>query len=291
VLNFGALGASLAAGAAVESVRRAFGFSSPQVYSSFVSDANAERLAASLSRMRGAALKLGQMLSIQDVDVVPKPLLQALERVRQGADIMPASQLTRVLRNQYGTPDDASDDSWMARLGVVSFDRLPIAAASIGQVHRGIYQPGGGSGPATNVVFKVQYPGVAKSIASDLSNLKRLVSSTGIVPATLFIDDALAAAREEMEGECDYEREAKFQTSYRNLLLASPDLASDFYVPAVFPSLSTRLILASEYVDGVAIDRVTNSDDKQFIAAALLRLTLHELFGSQNGLMQVRFTF
>jgi aarF domain-containing kinase len=286
VLNFGALGASLAVGAAAESVRRAVGVSAPQTYSSFISDANAERLASNLSRMRGAALKLGQMLSIQDVEVVPKPLLDALERVRQGADIMPTQQLARVLKDNYSSPHDATEDAWMARLGVLSFDQVPIAAASIGQVHRGVYQPIDKNSPAMDVAFKVQYPGVANSIASDLTNFKRLVSSTGIIPANFFIDDALKAARKEMEGECNYEQEAELQTRYRELILASPDLASDFYVPAVIPSLSTRSILVSEFVDGVPIDRITDPDAKLFIATGLLRLTLHELFGSQNGLMQ-----
>ncbi len=93
--------------------------------SAISSNANAERLAKTLCRMRGAALKLGQMLSIQDESILSPELTQALERVRAGADIMPSTQLHRQLCKGLG-------DNWMDKFE--SFDDNPIAAASIGQV-------------------------------------------------------------------------------------------------------------------------------------------------------------
>jgi aarF domain-containing kinase len=86
---------------------------------------NAERLANALCRMRGAALKLGQMISIQDENVLPPQFQAALERVRAGADVMPRRQLEKVLRDQLGV-------DWESR--VAEFDYTPLAAASIGQV-------------------------------------------------------------------------------------------------------------------------------------------------------------
>jgi aarF domain-containing kinase len=86
---------------------------------------NAERLANALCRMRGAALKLGQMISIQDENVLPPQFQAALERVRAGADVMPRRQLEKVLREQLGA-------DWESR--VAEFDFNPMAAASIGQV-------------------------------------------------------------------------------------------------------------------------------------------------------------
>eukprot|EP00898_Chlorokybus_atmophyticus_P006378 jgi/Chlat1/6741/Chrsp50S06478 len=105
VFRFSGLAAGLAYGTIQESARRAlFGQdgSSDQLYGAFVTEANAERLAAALCRMRGAALKLGQMLSIQDENVVPPPVLAALEKVRSNANVMPKGQLYKVLRTELG---------------------------------------------------------------------------------------------------------------------------------------------------------------------------------------------
>ena len=93
--------------------------------SAFLTENNAERLANALCRMRGAALKLGQMLSIQDENVLPPQFQAALERVRAGADVMPRRQLEGVLVAELGP-------HW--RAGVAEFDYQPLAAASIGQV-------------------------------------------------------------------------------------------------------------------------------------------------------------
>jgi aarF domain-containing kinase len=92
---------------------------------------------------------------------------QALERVRQGADMMPRAQLHAQLARELG-PD------WRTRL--LEFDDVPIAAASIGQVHRARLLDG------RLVAMKIQYPGVADSIESDLQNLKTLVSFLNILP-------------------------------------------------------------------------------------------------------------
>lgn len=275
VLAFGGLGAGLLAGAAAETARRAVGFSPPSsdtnetVYSAFVSDANAERLASSLSRMRGAALKLGQMLSIQDDAVIPPVVLKALERVRQGADIMPARQLSRVLARELG-------EDWRER--IVEFDETPIAAASIGQVHRGKIHDD--LGRVVDVVFKIQYPGVARSIKSDLNNLKRLVTVGNFIPESFYLDDALKAAGEELERECDYETEAKNQQKYRELVLANSALNNDFYVPKVYQSHSTRHVLVSEFVKGAPIDRLAERslELRNRVGNSMLRLAMSELF-------------
>lgn len=169
----------------------------------FVSEASAERLAAALCRMRGAALKLGQMLSIQDDALLPPALASALARARAGADIMPRSQLEAALGSELGP-------GWRERGLFEEFDDRPMAAASIGQVHRAMVVLGeeeedgeeeeeeGENGEKKEklrkrkkktmaVAVKVQYPGVAESVVADVDNLLRVASLTGESSSSLLL--------------------------------------------------------------------------------------------------------
>lgn len=173
-VHFGGLGISLAAGAASAAIRRAVaGPSEGEGSSVLATDANVERLAETLCRLRGAALKVGQMLSFNDADVLPPAMRVAMERVRDGADWMPQRQLEATLREELG-------DEWRQQLH--SFEVVPVAAASIGQVHRAVFHDG------RQIAIKVQYPGVADSIRSDLWSMRQLIFYTGLVPPGLFLD-------------------------------------------------------------------------------------------------------
>ena len=142
-MHFGGLGISLAAAAAATAMRRAVGADEGSG-SAMVNDANVERLAETLCRLRGAALKVGQMLSFNDADVLPPAMRIAMERVRDGADWMPERQLEATLREELG-------DAWREQLH--SFEEVPVASASIGQVHKAVFHDG------RQVAIKVQYPG------------------------------------------------------------------------------------------------------------------------------------
>lgn len=266
-MGFAGLGAGLAWGTVQESAKRiVYGTPSTadekqSALSPFLSEQNAERLALALCRMRGAALKLGQMLSIQDESLVPAPILTALEIVRQGADVMPRSQLNDVLDSELG-PD------WKSKLR--SFDYVPLAAASIGQVHRAVMKDG------LVVAMKIQYPGVADSIDSDIDNVRRLLNYTNLIPKGLFLDSAIKVAKEELARECDYILEAKNQKRFRKLLSNS----EGFYVPIVIDEISSRKVLTTELVAGVPIDNVAllNQETRDYVGTKLLELTLKELF-------------
>ncbi|KAJ4954807.1 hypothetical protein NE237_011590 [Protea cynaroides] len=265
-LGFAGLGAGLAWGTIKESTKRlVFGTDVSQekqsALSPFLSEQNAERLALALCRMRGAALKLGQMLSIQDESLVPAPILAALDIVRQGADVMPRNQLNQVLDDELG-PD------WSTKLQ--SFDYEPMAAASIGQVHRAVTRDG------LHVAMKIQYPGVAGSIESDIENVKLLLDYTNLIPKGLYLERAMKVAKEELSRECDYKLEASNQKRFRHLLSDT----EGFYVPLVVDDISSRRVLTTEFVSGVPIDKVAvlSQETRNYVGKKLLELTLMELF-------------
>ncbi|KAL4363574.1 hypothetical protein GQ457_04G029720 [Hibiscus cannabinus] len=264
--GFAALGAGLAWGTVQESAKRLV-YGSPNsnekqsAVSPFLSEKNAERLALALCRMRGAALKVGQMLSIQDESLVPAPILAALDIVRQGADVMPRSQLNQVLDAELGP-------GWSSKL--TSFDYEPLAAASIGQVHRAVTKDG------MEVAMKIQYPGVANSIESDIENVKLLLDYTNLIPKGLYLDRAMKVAKEELSRECDYQLEASNQKRFRDMLSG----CEGFYVPLVVDDISSKRVLTTELVSGVPIDKVALLDQgtRNYVGRKLLQLTLMELF-------------
>lgn len=264
-LGFAGLGAGLAWGTIQESAKRlVFGkgdLQGGESTSPFLSEQNAERLALALCRMRGAALKLGQMLSIQDESLIPAPILSALEIVRQGADVMPRRQLDNVLIAELGS-------DWQSKLK--SFDYQPLAAASIGQVHKAVTKDG------MEVAMKIQYPGVADSIDSDIENVKRLLDYTNLLPKGLYLDQAMKVAKVELARECNYELEAANQKRFRELLSG----ADGFYVPLVIAEISSMRVLSTELVTGVSIEKVAhlNQETCDYVGRKLLELALEELF-------------
>eukprot|EP00934_Nitzschia_sp_Nitz4_P008383 Nitzschia sp. Nitz4//scaffold14_size191712//66419//68410//NITZ4_001714-RA/size191712-processed-gene-0.307-mRNA-1//-1//CDS//3329536900//8373//frame0 len=272
-VGFASLGVGLVWGATTELVSRvvASGNASGLDSSVVTSNANADRFAATLCRMRGAALKMGQMLSIQDEALLPPALTRALNQVRQGADAMPHYQLVQQLESQLGK-------DWRDKFE--SFEDLPFAAASIGQVHKAtIRDPDDGS--IHNVVVKVQYPGVASSIESDLRNLTMLIKLTGFAPKGLFLENVVRVGRDELKVECNYLNEMANQEAFRDLVEKDPLLQeNNVFVPKVIPHLTTEHILVSEYSPGGTIDKVqnVNQEERDRIGRIILYLTMQELF-------------
>lgn len=264
-VHFGGLGLGLAAGAAAATVRRAVSQDEAAAGGSVaMSEANVERLASTLCRLRGAALKVGQMLSFNDSVVLPPAMQTVMERVRDGADWMPDPQLQRTLRGELG-------EAWREQL--TSFDETPAAAASIGQVHRAVLADG------RDVAVKVQYPGVARSIGSDLWSMQQLVTYTGLVPRGVFVDRIIKVAKKELLEECDYTREADNTRRFKRMLAPYPEFA----VPAVVPQLSTEHVLTTEWMPGVPLDRAAKDPsvgaaERDRIGSRLLWLSLEELF-------------
>lgn len=267
VAGFGNLVVGLGLGAAAEWTKRKVGFlgfpknHSDEYTTLFLTDENLERIVDTLCRMRGAALKLGQMLSIQDDSIISPKIQKIFERVRQAADFMPSRQMYKVLAAELG-PD------WVCK--VASFEEKPFAAASIGQVHRAFLHDG------RSVAMKIQYPGVADSIDSDISNLMAILTRFNILPPGLFAGRAVAVAKRELQAECDYKREAYYCKRFATLLADDPV----YQVPVVIDELSTTRVLTTEFMDGIVLDDCAKLPQnlRNWIGQQLLRLCLKEVF-------------
>lgn len=260
IWNYSGLAAGMFAGAVSESFSRVTGGGGQG--SLMLSPANMERLVAKLSKMRGAALKIGQMLSFQDSKMLPAPIQEVLQRVQDRADYMPAWQRDRVLTTNLGAEwRDLFDE----------FEDKPIAAASIGQVHRATLKSNG-----AQVAVKIQFPGVADSINSDLDNLGILLAATKLLPKGLYLNKTIDNARTELGWECDYEREAQCAQRYRDLLASEDDV---FLVPKIYPEASGKQVLTMEFMDGVGVTRIQSFTQAQrdWIGTQILRLCLREI--------------
>ncbi|XP_077409296.1 atypical kinase COQ8A, mitochondrial-like isoform X1 [Vanacampus margaritifer] len=267
--NFGGLAVGLGIGALAEVAKKsirhndAAGENKKAVLDSspFLSEANAERIVRTLCKVRGAALKLGQMLSIQDDAFINPQLAKILERVRQSADFMPIKQMTKALNSDLGP-------NWRDKLE--SFEERPFAAASIGQVHLARLKDG------REVAMKIQYPGVAQSINSDVNNLITVLSMSNALPDGLFPEHMIDVMRRELALECDYVREAQCAKKFRELLKDHPF----FYVPEVIEELSSRHVFTTELVAGFPLDQAEGLQQelKNTICENILKLCLRELF-------------
>ncbi|KAH7166204.1 nuclear protein Es2-domain-containing protein [Dactylonectria macrodidyma] len=258
--NYGGLAAGMLGGAMTEGVSRAFGGGGQG--SILLSGANMERLVAKLSRMRGAALKLGQMMSFQDTKMLPAPIQEVLQRVQDRADYMPAWQRDRVLSSNLGA-------EWRELFS--EFEEKPIAAASIGQVHKAVLKSNG-----QRVAVKIQFPGVADSINSDLDNLSILLTATKLLPKGLYLNKTIDNARLELGWECDYDREAECATRYKELLGLQQDT---FLVPTVYPEASGKQVITMDWMDGIGVTRINSftQEQRDWIGSQILRLCLREI--------------
>ncbi|KAK3787233.1 hypothetical protein RRG08_055956 [Elysia crispata] len=267
LMSYGGLAAGLSMGALAEVTKRSLGLKEEAQgpgkldTNPFLTEANAERIVNTLCRVRGAALKLGQIISIQDNAFINPQLQSIFERVRQSADFMPAWQMKRAMAKDLG-PD------WRDKLD--EFDEKPFAAASIGQVHKGKLHNG------MEVALKIQYPGVGDSIDSDINNLMTVMNVSNILPEGLYVQSVVDSARRELAWEVDYLREATCARKFRELLKDDPFL----YVPEVINELSGKYVLTTEFVEGVPVDQCVDLDQetRDKICKAALKLCLTELF-------------
>ena len=234
-----------------------------------LSPERARRFTERLGQMRGAVMKMGQLMSMDGADLLSPEVADIMGALRKGAEPMPLSQLDSVLKREYGR-------RWQERFR--RFDFTPIAAASIGQVHYAEAPDG------RALALKIQFPGVRESIDSDLGNLRFLVRSFGVVPEGVDVEGMLAEAHRELHQEADYAAEADALEAYAEALGEDPDLT----VPRVQREFCTPRILAMDYAEGIPIHRLAeeafSQAERDRAAGLLSRLNLRELF--ELGLVQ-----
>jgi predicted unusual protein kinase regulating ubiquinone biosynthesis (AarF/ABC1/UbiB family) len=180
---------------------------------------------------------------------------------------MPKSQLIATLEASWS-------EDWLSQFSYFSFD--PIAAASIGQVHRAVLNDG------RELAIKIQYPGVRESIDSDIDNIVGLINLSGALPKHIDLKPMLEKAKIQLKNEADYLKEAKYLSLYRDNLASN----TDFIVPYVVEELSDQNVLAMEYIEGSPIVDIARMgpDIINLVCSKLMRLTYEELFN--HKLMQ-----
>ena len=261
LLGLGGMAAGIAGNAALNGAKQLASGKRPKASDLFLTPANAVKLTKQLSNMRGAAMKIGQMISMDSGDFLPKELADILARLRASAQHMPATQLAKVLKSEWG-------EDWLTRFE--HFQTRPIAAASSGQVHRAILPNG------DDVAIKVQYPGVRESIDSDVKNVASLLKISGLVPASMNVKPIIEEGRRQLHQEADYIREADYLCRFGALLSAE----DDFQVPHYYEALSTDKVLAMSYIESRPIEEMTDAPQevRDRIVSLLMSLTLRELF-------------
>jgi predicted unusual protein kinase regulating ubiquinone biosynthesis (AarF/ABC1/UbiB family) len=261
LLRFGQLAGGLAAGMVAEGARRLATGRMPAPGDLLLTPGNAARLAERLSELRGAAMKVGQLLSMEAGDLVPRELSDLLARLRDDAHQMPLGQVAGVLERAWG-------EDWPKRFERFHFQ--PLAAASIGQVHDALTRDG------RRLAIKIQYPGVRTSIDSDVDQVARLLSLVRAVPGDADLAPLLAEGKRQLHGEADYLQEARLLEDYRGHLGDHPL----FVLPQVVHDWTTREVLTMSYVPGDSLEILEGEPHRtrNRMATELLALTIRELF-------------
>jgi predicted unusual protein kinase regulating ubiquinone biosynthesis (AarF/ABC1/UbiB family) len=206
----------------------------------------AKQIVAALGTMKGAAMKLGQVMSFLDVGLVPEEHREEFQRelakLRDAAPTVSFKQMRRVI-----------EDDLEAKISDVfaQFDEQPIAAASIGQVYRARLSddaPGGGR----EVAVKVQYPGVASAVRADMQNLDMIMRLLKRMTPSLDVKAVTAEIRDRIAEELDYELEAQNQRSLARIFKGHPFIA----VPEVVSELSRERVLVTDFVEGVGFEEL-----------------------------------
>jgi predicted unusual protein kinase regulating ubiquinone biosynthesis (AarF/ABC1/UbiB family) len=201
---------------------------------------DAEALTQTMGQMKGAFMKIGQMMSFVS-DSIPAEYRAALQTLQTQAPPMDFALIRDVAERELGMPLERA---------FAKFDETPLASASIGQVHRAVLPTG------EQVVVKIQYPGVAEAIQSDMKNVGVLYRMMGMFYPALDPKPIVEELRTRIGEELDYSREAANQSGFCEIYAGHPFIR----IPKVFESHSTARVLTTEYVSGRTFAEVLELD-------------------------------
>jgi aarF domain-containing kinase len=226
----------------------------------------AQAMVKTMSELKGASMKVGQLLSMDMGDFLPPEVVKVLETLHQNATFLPFESIEKILKEELGEKYNA----------FTHISKEPIAAASIGQVHSAVLNN-------QEVVLKIQYPGVANSIPSDLKLLQFCFTNLSKLAGK---DVELAPFFKEVEEvlmrETDYVHERNMLLKYKNSFKNS-----EYIIPEVFPEFCTAKVLTMEMIKGKTISKWTETSllgERMTLARDLILLYLEEFF--KHGLVQ-----
>jgi predicted unusual protein kinase regulating ubiquinone biosynthesis (AarF/ABC1/UbiB family) len=220
----------------------------------------ADDVTATLGTMKGVMVKLGQMASYVDEGLAPS-VRRTLSRLQDSVPPMSPHLASGVIEEELGRPPEELFARW---------DPEPIAAASIGQVHRAITHDG------LAVAVKVQYPGIAEMMAADLDNVSLLRRMLRVTAPSQDVDGLIAELRERVLEELDYRREAANQQRLHEYYVGHPTIG----VPAIVPGLSSRRVVTSELVTGARFADIVgwSQRERDLAGETLYRFVFRSLY-------------
>lgn len=267
LFKLGSMATKIASGAALSGAKQLATGQRPKLTDLLLTPANIQRVSEQLANMRGAAMKIGQLISMDAGDVLPEELTNLLENLRSEAQAMPVKQLTQLLEQEWG-------EDWQDKF--IIFSLAPFAAASIGQVHKATTSDG------QLLAVKIQYPGIKQSINSDIDNVAALLNMSGLLPRHLDLQPLLDDAKKQLHDEADYQLEANHLRQFRALL----ENDQQFVLPDIHDTLTTTNILAMDFVEGQPIEKLQDEsqDVRNDVTQRLIALLMREAF--EFGLIQ-----
>lgn len=224
---------------------------------------SAEAFVDEVGELKGSLLKAAQILSLYGEYYLPEEVNAVLKKVQSQGHYLPWEKISREIPPEF-----------FSRLEI---EEIPIAAASIGQVHRARVKATG-----QEIVLKIQYPGVKRAIDLDMKLIRSFFSLARIIPKKMNMDPIYEEIRKVLEEEMDYELELRKHQEFAALLVGVPGAS----VPRAYPEFSTEKVIASEFIDGASLSELSSlgAKERNALGETLFRIFFHEVF--RGGFIQ-----
>lgn len=228
---------------------------------SLLSKKNVHSTVETLKELRGAAMKFGQLISIDEQLILTPELSKITKQLSSSGYSMPPRQVKKILDKNW-------EKGWLKKFD--NFQVVPFASASIGQVHKAVLKNG------SEVAIKIQFPNIRKTIKNDLTSLKFFINKLGLLPTDFNVNHYFTLCENQLIAEIDYKLEAENIRKFSTLCRAKDHLK----VPKVIEKFSTDEILTMSFEEGyeLSAENLMAKSDKNKLAKTLIELLLDEIF-------------